>query len=433
MKRWRARCRREVDWEGVVREGGETGVRAGRARGDAGEGTQRRRRGKGKGGKGGEVQQEEEEQEEAGEEGEGHSAGAAEEGAGGFDDDEYPFLTVGLIGQPNVGKSSLLNALLGRKVVRASRTPGKTKTLQVRSSLLCLLNCTAYSHVSSAREQTIYWNATLRLCDCPGLVCPSSAGFERQVLGGVLPIQNVEAVLHLVGQRLPLEKVLRLRHEDEVREEGRDEDEDEFSLDSPEERRRERERRREEMSRWTTDELLAAYAVQQGALVSLLLSPLPLTFTDCAHAPPTGFVTAKVGRPDIYRAGAHILRLLHASAIPWAFHPPGPPPCDKEGVWLRGFVPRAEVAGEGEGASEYEDDEEEEGEELTEGEEEDEEEDSADEKAVKAVRGAFAALAVEGEDDDDEDDEEDEDGSDGGSDGDVDDEDVSGDDDVGDK
>ncbi|TNY19065.1 hypothetical protein DMC30DRAFT_424476 [Rhodotorula diobovata] len=386
MKRWRARCRREVDWEGVVREGGETGVRAGRARGDAGEGTQRRRRGKGKGGKGGEVQQEEEEQEEAGEEGEGHSAGAAEEGAGGFDDDEYPFLTVGLIGQPNVGKSSLLNALLGRKVVRASRTPGKTKTLQ-----------------------TIYWNATLRLCDCPGLVCPSSAGFERQVLGGVLPIQNVEAVLHLVGQRLPLEKVLRLRHEDEVREEGRDEDEDEFSLDSPEERRRERERRREEMSRWTTDELLAAYAVQQG------------------------FVTAKVGRPDIYRAGAHILRLLHASAIPWAFHPPGPPPCDKEGVWLRGFVPRAEVAGEGEGASEYEDDEEEEGEELTEGEEEDEEEDSADEKAVKAVRGAFAALAVEGEDDDDEDDEEDEDGSDGGSDGDVDDEDVSGDDDVGDK
>lgn len=39
-------------------------------------------------------------------------------------------LTVGLIGQPNVGKSSLLNALMGSKVVRASRTPGKTKTFQ---------------------------------------------------------------------------------------------------------------------------------------------------------------------------------------------------------------------------------------------------------------------------------------------------------------
>ena len=46
-------------------------------------------------------------------------------------DAAHPFLSIGLIGQPNVGKSSLLNALLQRKVVRASRTPGKTKSLQV--------------------------------------------------------------------------------------------------------------------------------------------------------------------------------------------------------------------------------------------------------------------------------------------------------------
>lgn len=131
-----------------------------------------------------------------------------------------------------MGKSSLLNALLGRKVVRASRTPGKTKTLQ-----------------------TIYWNTHLRLCDCPGLVCPSSAGLERQVLAGILPIQNIEPVLRFIGQRIPLEKVLKLKHHDEEEEE---EKQDEFEIEVGSRKKK------EEKGRWTTDELLAAYAIQQG-------------------------------------------------------------------------------------------------------------------------------------------------------------------------
>ncbi len=68
------------------------------------------------------------------------------------------FLSIGLIGQPNIGKSSLLNALLGESRVRASKTPGKTKHFQ-----------------------TIFWSEEVRVVDCPGLVMPSFVPMELQV------------------------------------------------------------------------------------------------------------------------------------------------------------------------------------------------------------------------------------------------------------
>lgn len=64
--------------------------------------------------------------------------------------DEFPILTVGMVGHPNVGKSSLINGLMGRKVVSASRTPGHTK-----------------------HYQTINFSTHLTLLDCPGLVFPA--------------------------------------------------------------------------------------------------------------------------------------------------------------------------------------------------------------------------------------------------------------------
>jgi large subunit GTPase 1 len=42
-------------------------------------------------------------------------------------------ITVGLVGYPNVGKSSTINTLLLNKKVSVSSTPGKTKHFQVYS------------------------------------------------------------------------------------------------------------------------------------------------------------------------------------------------------------------------------------------------------------------------------------------------------------
>ncbi|KAM0788802.1 hypothetical protein ACM66B_002890 [Microbotryomycetes sp. NB124-2] len=275
------------------------------------------------------------------------------------DEDPYPYISIGLIGQPNVGKSSLLNALLGRKVVRASRTPGKTKSLQ-----------------------TIYWNQTVRLVDCPGLVCPSFAGMERQVLAGILPIQNIEAVLHFVAQRLPLERVLGLETSEPL-----DDDEDDLAREISGKQMH----KGDDEDAWTTDRILVEYALQQD------------------------FVTAKAGRPDVYRAGAQILRHLHSSAIPWTFRPPSD--LDKsvagdqrieltEGIWLKDFVPRADaqVARSVVGTTEGEEDDDEDDDDGVTSEEEEEEdsEAGADQAAVAAVKSAFSALEVEEADESDD-------------------------------
>lgn len=49
-------------------------------------------------------------------------------------------LVVGMVGYPNVGKSSTINVLFGSKRVGVSSTPGKTKHFQV-----CIKSCTNIS------------------------------------------------------------------------------------------------------------------------------------------------------------------------------------------------------------------------------------------------------------------------------------------------
>lgn len=77
--------------------------------------------------------------------------------------------TIGLVGYPNVGKSSTINNLMLAKKVSVSATPGKTKHFQ-----------------------TLFFDKDLLLCDCPGLVMPSFVYTKAEmILNGILPIDQM--------------------------------------------------------------------------------------------------------------------------------------------------------------------------------------------------------------------------------------------------
>ncbi|KAF6251424.1 hypothetical protein COO60DRAFT_1704822 [Scenedesmus sp. NREL 46B-D3] len=81
-------------------------------------------------------------------------------------------LMVGLVGYPNVGKSSTINAIFGAKKTAVAPTPGKTKHFQ-----------------------TLNVSPTLCLCDCPGLVFPRFAASKAEmVAAGVIPIDRLTDV-----------------------------------------------------------------------------------------------------------------------------------------------------------------------------------------------------------------------------------------------
>lgn len=156
-------------------------------------------------------------------------------------------LTIGCVGFPNVGKSSLINALKGRKVVSVSRTPGHTKHFQ-----------------------TIFLTENVKLCDCPGLVFPSSTPKYIQVILGSFPIAQLRepySSIKYLGERINLPKILNLQKPTDIEE-------------------------------WSAMAICEAWALKRG------------------------FLTAKASRPDYYRAANNILRMVLAGRIIFQFYPP---------------------------------------------------------------------------------------------------------------
>lgn len=164
----------------------------------------------------------------------------------------HGILTIGCVGFPNVGKSSLLNAIIGKKVVSVSRTPGHTKHFQ-----------------------TIYLTENVRLCDCPGLVFPSSTPRNLQILIGSYPIAQVRVAIASVkylAEHIDLIKLLNINPT--------------------------------MVQNWNTkNDYWSAYRICE------------------AWAIKRGFLTSKAGRPDTSRAANNILRMALDGQIVMNFVP----------------------------------------------------------------------------------------------------------------
>lgn len=95
---------------------------------------------------------------------------------------------VGMIGQPNVGKSSTINSLCGHRAVQTSATPGKTKSLQ-----------------------TVTTTDNIVLYDCPGLVFPHFLATRTElILNGILSLdqtRDVKECIKVLVQRLGIRRI----------------------------------------------------------------------------------------------------------------------------------------------------------------------------------------------------------------------------------
>jgi nuclear GTP-binding protein len=92
---------------------------------------------------------------------------------------ERPQITVGFIGYPNVGKSSIINTLRKKIVCKAGPVPGETKIWQYITLMKRIF-----------------------LIDCPGIVVPTGATETDLLLRGVVRVEKVEDLVQHIDELL---------------------------------------------------------------------------------------------------------------------------------------------------------------------------------------------------------------------------------------
>ena len=184
-------------------------------------------------------------------------------------------VTIGMVGYPNVGKSSTINALCGMKRVAVTSQPGKTKHFQ-----------------------TIKLTPLVTLCDCPGLVFPTFLNSKAEmVCNGVLSIDQCTDYLSpvaLICQRIP-QRVLCARY----------------------------------AITYTSDEQAAAAAQSAEAMpADTLTETTEAQRFLYAIAKARGFTTQAHGEPDASRAARLVVKDYISGALFYAMPPPGVSPAE---------------------------------------------------------------------------------------------------------